>query len=123
MLLLLFSWSFCQSGFTGQQPIRLHCDNCIFVMEKRNKLNFIKRKKKKPKCTNKFQNTGKPANNCRGRVVEHPVEHGHVTVRKNLDSKSPVLTCKGNFTCVELKVSPPIICILLLNVFIQKKDN
>lgn len=46
LLLLLFSWSFCQAGFTGQQPVRLHCDNCIFVMgKKKYKLNFIKKKK------------------------------------------------------------------------------
>lgn len=49
LLLLLFSWSFCQAGFTGQQPIRLHCDNCIFVMKKKYKLNFIRKKTPKIK--------------------------------------------------------------------------
>lgn len=44
-LLLLFSWSFFQAGFTGQQHIRWHCDNCIIVIKKKYKLNFVKRKK------------------------------------------------------------------------------
>lgn len=58
-LLLLFSWSFCQAGFTGQQPIRLHCDNCIFAMKKKIQTQFHKEKKNQKSS---FQNMEKPAN-------------------------------------------------------------
>lgn len=58
-LLLLFSWSFCQAGFTGQQPIRLHCDNCIFAMKKKIQTQFHKEKKNQKSS---FQNMENPAN-------------------------------------------------------------
>lgn len=56
-LLLLFSWSFCQAGFTGQQHIRLHCDNCIFIMKKTIQTQFHKEKKEKRKKHPQIQRT------------------------------------------------------------------
>lgn len=52
-------WSFCQAGFTGQQHIRLHCDNCIFIMKKKYKLNFVRKKKKTQIQKYSFQNMQK----------------------------------------------------------------
>lgn len=43
LLLLLLSGSFCQAGVTGSSPSG-YIVNCIFIMEKKYKLNFIKKK-------------------------------------------------------------------------------